>query len=131
LTRATGPKELARAALESVCFQTADLLVAMQSDLGAAAQLSMLRVDGGMAASEWTMQRLADLTGIIVDRPAIKETTGLGAAYLAGLKAGFYPEPDRFAQSWRLDKRFAPAMDAATRARKLKAWDTAVRRVLA
>jgi len=130
LTRATGPKELARAALESVCFQTADLLTAMQSDLASAARLNTLRVDGGMAASDWTMQRLADLTGIIVDRPAIKETTVLGAAYLAGLKTGFYPEPDRVAQCWRLDRRFIPAMDAATRARKLKSWDTAVRRVL-
>ncbi len=86
LTRATGPRELAQAALESVCFQTADLIAAMQADWRAAdSALKTLRVDGGMANSDWTMQRLADLIGSNVDRPQIKETTALGAAYLAGL----------------------------------------------
>ena len=90
-----------------------------------------MRVDGGMAASDWTMQRLADLTGSIVDRPRINETTALGAAYLAGLHAGFFPEPDRFDRLWQRDKRFTPQMDAATRERKLKGWASAVRRLLA
>jgi glycerol kinase len=127
LTRATGPKELARAALESVCFQTADLLAAMAPDLPASAKpLRVLRVDGGMAASDWLMQRLADILALAVDRPQIKETTTVGAAYLAGLYNGFYPEPARFAASWHLDRRFEPAMDATTRARKLQAWTAAV-----
>jgi glycerol kinase len=132
LTRASGPRELAQAALESVCFQTVDLLEAMQSDWADAKEaLDVLRVDGGMAASDWTMQRLADLTGRIADRPQITETTALGAAYLAGLHAGFFPEPDRFEKLWRLDRRFAPTMDAATRERKLAGWRSAVRRLLA
>ena len=132
LTRATGPRELAQAALESVCFQTADLLAAMQSDWPhAESALKILRVDGGMAASDWTMQRLADLIGRTVDRPQIKETTALGAAYLAGLQAGFFPEPDRFADRWRLDRRFTPQMDATTRERKLAGWSSAIRRLLA
>jgi len=132
LTRATGPRELAQAALESVCFQTADLLAAMQADWrDADTTLKTLRVDGGMANSDWTMQRLADLLGSIVDRPQIKETTALGAAYLAGLHAGFYPEPDRFAQHWRMERRFSPLMDAAMREHKLAGWASAVRRLLA
>ena len=131
LTRGTGPKELARAALESVCFQTADLLDAMRADWpqgGAAA--TVLRVDGGMVASDWTMQRLADVLGAPVDRPQVKETTALGAAYLAGLAAGVFPEPERFADAWRLERRFLPAMDEATRTRKLAGWRDAVSRVL-
>jgi glycerol kinase len=131
LTRATGPRELARAALESVCFQTADLLAAMKADWPeAASALKTLRVDGGMANSDWTMQHLADLIGRTVDRPQIKETTALGAAYLAGLQVGFYPEPDRFLDRWRLERRFTPQMDVATRERKLAAWSSAVRRLL-
>ena len=132
LTRATGPRELAQAALESVCFQTVDLLAAMKADWrDAENSLKVLRVDGGMAASDWTMQRLADLAGTIVDRPQIKETTALGAAYLAGLHVGFFPEPDRFAQMWRSERRFTPQMDEAMRARKLTGWKAAVRRLLA
>jgi glycerol kinase len=132
LTRATGPRELAQAALESVCFQTADLLAAMKMDWPEAeSAFKVLRVDGGMANSDWTMQRLADLLASTVDRPQIKETTALGAAYLAGLYAGFYPEPDRFAERWRLERRFTPRMDAATRERKLAGWAAAVRRLLA
>jgi glycerol kinase len=131
LTRGSGPAELARAALESVCFQSADLLAAMRADWPEAKDaLKILRVDGGMAASDWTMQRLADLTGCIVDRPHIRETTALGAAYLAGLHVGFFPEPDRFAVQWQLQRRFTPQMDAATRERKLAGWANAVRRLL-
>jgi len=76
------------------------------------------------------MQRLADLTGCIVDRPRIKETTALGAAYLAGLYCGFFPEPDRFAVQWQSERRFTPQMDATMRERKLAGWATAVRRLL-
>jgi glycerol kinase len=131
LTRATGPAELARAALESVCFQTADLLAAMRADWPQAQEaLKVLRVDGGMTASDWTMQRLADLTGCIVDRPHVRETTALGAAYLAGLQCGFFPEPDRYAALWQCERRFAPQMETAVRERKLAAWAAAVRKLL-
>jgi glycerol kinase len=132
LTRNTGPAELAHAALESVCYQTHDLWAAMRADWpDAASANTVLRVDGGMAVSDWTMQRLADLLDAPVDRPVIQETTALGAAYLAGLSAGVYPEPARFADSWRLERRFKPNMSAATRTRKLKGWAAAVRGVLA
>ncbi len=131
LTRATGPREFAKAALESVCFQTADLLTAMKADWREGeGEQKILRVDGGMANSDWTMQRLADLLGSTVDRPQVKETTALGAAYLAGLHAGFFPEPDRFAEHWRLEQRFVPHMDAEARRRKLAGWTSAVARLL-
>ncbi len=129
LTRNTGPNELAKAALESVCFQTWDLLDAMRNDWPAAAK-TLLRVDGGMAASDWTMQRLADILDAPVDRPTVLETTALGAAYLAGLQSGFYPEPAKFAQAWALDRRFTPALDAGAREAKIAAWHDAVRRTL-
>jgi glycerol kinase len=132
LTRNTGPAELAHAALESVCYQTFDLWAAMRADWpDASAASTVLRVDGGMTASDWTMQRLADLLDAPVDRPMIQETTALGAAYLAGLSAGIYPEPEKFADNWRLEHRFKPNMSAATRERKLKGWANAVRGLLA
>ncbi len=132
LTRNTGPAEFARAALESVCYQTVDLWAAMRADWpGAEAASTVLRVDGGMTASDWTMQRLADLLDAPVDRPMIAETTALGAAYLAGLSAGVYPQPERFAENWRLDRRFTPAMSAAMRERKLAGWRSAVQGLLA
>src|ERR1700754_1456291 len=132
LTRNTGPAELAHAALESVCYQTYDLWAAMRADWPEAAAANIvLRVDGGMTASDWTMQRLADLLDAPVDRPMIQETTALGAGYLAGLGAGVYPEPARFADSWRLEHRFKPNMSEATRTRKLKGWSLAVKGVLA
>ena len=107
LTRDTGPNELARAALEAVCFQTRDLLEAMRGDWPRGGE-TVLRVDGGMVASDWTMQCLADILDAPVDRPTVLETTALGAAYLAGLQAGFYPEPEEFAERWALDRRFTP-----------------------
>jgi glycerol kinase len=132
LTRNTGPAELAHATLESVCYQTFDLWEAMRADWPEAkAENIVLRVDGGMTASDWTMQRLADLLNAPVDRPMIQETTALGAAYLAGLSASVYPEPAKFADNWRLEHRFKPNMSAATRERKLKGWARAVRGVLA
>jgi glycerol kinase len=131
LTRGTGPRELAQAALESVCFQTADLLTAMRADWSAAeGAQQILRVDGGLSNSDWTMQRLACLLGATVDRPQIRETTALGAAYLAGLHMGFFPAPDRFAEHWQLERRFTPQMDEATRERKLAAWANVMRRLL-
>ncbi|MDI4654883.1 glycerol kinase GlpK [Xanthobacter autotrophicus] len=126
LTRATGPAELARAALEAVCFQTCDLIDAMHADWPGQGDATVLRVDGGMTRSDFTMQRLADLLGAAVDRPAEAEATVLGAAYLAGLQCGFFPPPDIFAQGWRLERRFVPAMPAEVRAARLAAWRSAV-----
>ena len=129
LTRNSGPAEIAQAALESVGYQTRDLLEAMRADWPAAGG-TVLRVDGGMTASDVTMQFLADILGAAVDRPVVMETTALGAAYLAGLTAGVCPDPAGFSRTWRLDRRFEPAMDDATRTRKWAGWQDAVRRVL-
>jgi glycerol kinase len=128
LTRDCGPAEIARAALEAVGYQTRDLLEAMLADWPAASD-TVLRVDGGMAASDLTMQFLADILGAPVDRPVVMETTALGAAYLAGYHAGVCPAPNGFAAMWQLDHRFEPAIDAATRARKWAGWQAAIRRV--
>ncbi len=131
LTRGTSAAELCRAALESVCYQTRDLLEAMQGDWhGGASTETVLRVDGGMTASEWTMQFLADILNAPVDRPKVMETTALGAAYLAGLQAGLYPEPSEFGKSWRLDKRFLPKMKEDIRGQKYSGWKDAVSRTL-
>jgi len=91
---------------------------------------TVLRVDGGMSASDAAMQFLADILGAPVDRPVVMETTAVGAAYLAGYQAGVCPDPAGFSATWRLDRRFQPAMDAATRARKWAGWQAAVRRTL-
>jgi glycerol kinase len=128
LTLGSGRPELARAALEAVCYQTHDLLQAMRADWHGTSEL--LRADGGLSASDWTMQRLADILGLAVDRPQVIETTALGAAYLAGLQVGVYPPPEVFATGWAAERRFAPAMDAAVRARKLAGWTDAVARTL-
>ena len=130
LTRNSGPAEFARAALESVAFQTRDLLDAMKKDWKSGNGKTVLRVDGGMVASDWTMQRLADLLDAPVDRPIILETTALGAAWLAGSRAGVWPKPKEFAKAWALERRFEPKMDDGLRAKKLKGWRDAVRRTL-
>ena len=129
LTRGTGPAEISRAALESVCYQTLDLLKAMQADWQQSGD-TVLRVDGGMVASDWTMQRLADILQSPVDRPIIAETTALGAAWLAGSRAGVWPDQQGFAASWQLDKNFAPQMPPSERDCKVAGWDNAVKRVL-
>jgi glycerol kinase len=129
LTRGTGPNEFVRAALESVCYQTRDLLEAMRRDWTQAGE-TVLRVDGGMVASDWTMQRLADILDAPVDRPVVLETTALGAAWLAGRQAGVWPAEEGFAASWRLNRKFLPEMAAETRAAKLAGWQDAVRRTL-
>ena len=161
LTRASGPADFARAALESVGYQTRDLIEAMRADLagvsgvglGAGAadagapgqatedsprkaagrspgESNVLRVDGGMAASDWTMQFLADILGAPVDRPVVGETTALGAAYLAGLQAGLCPAPEVFARGWKLERRFLPAMPDDERRPIYAGWRRAVRRTL-
>jgi len=129
LTRATGPRELSKAALESVAYQTRDLVEAMRADWGAAPE-TVLRVDGGMTASDWTMQALADQLAAPVDRPVITETTALGAAYLAGLASGVCPPPEEFSKLWAVERRFEPALSAQDRAIAYDGWKEAVRRTL-
>ena len=128
LTRATTNKELARAALEAVCYQTHDLLEAMKKDWPQATE-TVLRVDGGMAASDWTMQSLANLLDAPVDRPKILETTALGAAYLAGLQMGLLPPPHVIAKRWKRDKRFNPKMEPVERVAKLAGWADCIKRL--
>ena len=131
MTRNTGPAEIAKATLESVAYQTRDLLDAMKKDWKAGSHgKTVLRVDGGMVASDWTMQRLADLLDAPVDRPTILETTALGVAWLAGSKAGIWPKRKDFAKTWALDRRFEPKMDKAERKAKLAGWRDAVKRTL-
>jgi len=129
MTRNTGPAEITKATLESVCYQTSDLLSAISKDLGES-KLSAIRVDGGMAASNWTMQMLSDLVELPVDRPKNLETTALGAAYLAGMQVDFYPPMNEFSESWQSESQFNSKMKEELRARKLAGWKEAVRRTL-
>ena len=129
LTRGTGRAEIARATLEAVCYQTRDLIEAMRADYPQAGG-GVLRVDGGMVASDWTMQALADHLGAPVDRPVVMETTALGAAWLAGHKAGVWPDMEAFAERWRVDRRFEPTMGDEERARRYAGWKEAVERTL-
>ncbi|WP_265501590.1 glycerol kinase GlpK [Paracoccus beibuensis] len=126
LTRNSGPAELARAALESVGFQTRDLLEAMNADWTPRGETA-LRVDGGMSASDFAMQFLADILGAQVDRPKVLETTALGAAWLAGQGSGIYPDAEGFAKNWALDRSFSPAMDDRDRQSRYDAWRRAVK----
>jgi glycerol kinase len=130
LTRNSGPAELAHAVLESVAYQTLDLLVAMRKDWGDHGIETVLRVDGGMAASDWTMQRLADIVANPVDRSAVPETTALGAAWLAGSKAGVWPGRRQFAEAWNCSRRFLPSMADGVRQTKIAGWRNAVSRTL-
>ncbi|NIZ07824.1 glycerol kinase GlpK [Pseudooceanicola sp. HF7] len=130
LTRSTGKAEIARAALESVGYQTRDLVEAMQADWegsGAVARHgTTLRVDGGMAANDLAMQFLSDILGARVDRPKVLETTALGAAWLAGYRSGLCPDPEGFAASWALEREFSPQMEGEERARRYSRWKSAV-----
>ena len=130
LTRGTGPAEFARAALESVAYQTFDLLDAMRKDWAGDNGKTVLRVDGGMVASDWTMQRLADILAAPVDRPVFLETTILGAAWLAASRAGIWPDRKAFAEHWRRDRRFSPAMEEAERKDAIVGWRDSVGRCL-
>lgn len=131
MTRGTTRREIARAALEAVAFQTHDLVAAMRAQADAVDGIAAaIRVDGGMSASDWTMQSVADMIAAPVDRPAVRETTSLGAGYLAGLQAGIYPEPQVFARDWRLERRFTPGMEARVRRRKIEGWRDAVARTV-
>ena len=126
LTRKSGPREFARATLESVCFQTMDITETMSSDIDLDLSENQLRVDGGMAASDWTMQCLADTLGTSIERPKITETTALGAAWVAGMHTGVWPDQDMFSQSWQVDKRFTPTIDEDKRSRQRARWRSAV-----
>ena len=130
LTRDMGAAEIARASLDAVCFQTRDLLEAMARDWRRAAP-NALKVDGGMVKNDWFCQRLADLTGLPVERPKVVETTALGAAYLAGLAAGLFKDKDDIASRWALERRFEPALAAPARDGLYDGWTKAVARVRA
>jgi glycerol kinase len=131
LTRNSRPEEFARAALESVGFQTRDLLQAMRDDWAGHGADAVLRVDGGMSASDWAMQFLSDIIDAPVDRPEVLETTALGAAWLAGMQIGLYPGQAEFAETWALERQFLPQMAAAERKAKTDAWKRAVEATLA
>jgi glycerol kinase len=129
LTADCGLPEIARAALEAVAYQTRDLVAAMAEDCGSA--IDRLRVDGGLAASDWTMQFLADVVPTNVARPAVLETTAWGAAYIAGLARGLCPPPAEMIARWRAAAEFRPAMDPAEREERYAGWRRAVAGVLA
>ncbi len=126
MTRGTGKAHIARAALESIAYQSADVLEAMQAD--AHLSLSELRVDGGASQNNLLMQFQADILGVPVVRPAITETTALGAAYLAGIAAGFWSSAEEVAAHWQMDRRFEPAMPVEQRHGRLHQWRRAVER---
>lgn len=132
LTRNSGAAELSRAALEAVCFQTRDLVEAMRTDwVRGSDDDVVLRVDGGMIASDWTMQFLADMLHAPIDRPTVAETTVLGVAWLAGMQAGVWPDMAGFAQAWKLQRRFEPQMTQSERDRRYDIWQSAVKATIA
>lgn len=126
LTRNSGPEEFAKAALQSVGYQTRDLLEAMKADWQGDGAGSTLRVDGGMSVSDWAMQFLSDMLGAPVDRPQVLETTALGAAWLAGQRANLYPDQNGFSENWALERRFEPQMASSDREAGYAAWKRAV-----
>lgn len=125
LTRDSGPAVFARAALESVCYQSMDLLNAMRND---GADINTVRVDGGMVKNNWLSQYLADILDIAVQRPAQTETTALGAAYLAGLQIGVYDSLDALTSNWQQEHEFTPLMPDSTRKTVIDGWADAVKR---
>jgi glycerol kinase len=129
LTAECGLPEIARATLEAVGYQTRDLIAAMAADCGL--PIETLRVDGGMAASDWTMQFLADILPARVERPELLETTAWGAAYIAGLARGLCPSPDEMMVRWTAARSFVPEMVAGEREERYAGWRRAVAGVLA
>ena len=125
MTRATGPAHIARAVLEAVCYQSVELLEAMADDVGEEA--TMMRIDGGMARNNWLAQYLADITKTTVERPALLETTALGAARLAGLQAGVFNALADLKKAWVADQTFTPIMDESERQSRLRTWRRAVK----
>ena len=127
LTRDTGRAHIARATVESVCYQTSDLFKAMSED---GVTPTSLRVDGGMVHNSWMVRHLANVLDIPVDRPKVLETTALGAAYLVGLQAGLYSSLDDVRENWQIDRAFEPAMETNERDKLLTGWNAAVGKVL-
>jgi glycerol kinase len=127
MTLATGVAEVVTATVASVVYQTHDLLKAMAAD---GTRVAALRVDGGMVVNDWLCQHLADVLDIPVERPVLAETTVLGAAMLAGVGAGIYPDLPAAESMWRCDRRFEPGMPVADRERELAGWTRAVRQAL-
>lgn len=130
LTRDSGIDQVVRATLESVAYQTRDLMLAMEGDIQGDGRPQAVRVDGGMVANDWICQFLADVLNLPVERPKVIETTALGAAYLAGLETGLYPSMDAITEAWQVDRRFEPAMSDTDRQRRYDGWLKAVRRTL-
>jgi glycerol kinase len=133
LTRGSTTAHIARAALESIAFQSAALLQAMSRDAAAAgaAPVTELRVDGGACVNDLLMQFQADLLGISVVRPTVTETTALGAAYLAGLAVGVWPDTAALAAQWQVERRFEPAMSRQQAAERMAGWERAVGQAMA
>lgn len=129
LTRDTGIKEIVTVGLQSVCYQSRDLLEAMQMDAATPSDETVLRVDGGMVVNNWLVQFLADILGVAVERPRVIETTALGVAYLAALQAGIYSDVQQIARLWRNQQRFEPRMESERRTRLYAGWLNAVQRV--
>ena len=127
LTRNTGAKEIVRAVIESVAYQSYDLLNAMNKD---GLKPNVIRVDGGMVKNNWFSQFLSDIINIRVDRSRVKETTALGAAYMAGLKIGVYKSLNDISKNWRINKRFSPNIDKIERLKLLKGWAQAIKKTL-
>ena len=127
MTRSTGRAEIARAALEASCYQTADILAGVARD---GVKATSIRVDGGMTGNKWLLQDLANILDIPIERPYVLETTALGAAYLAGLQAGIFATLDDIAQSWRRESHFLPGISSSQRKTRLAGWKDAVRRTL-
>ena len=127
MTRDTGVAEIVKAGLESVVFQTRDLLEAMRAD--GVAELRELRVDGGMVVNDWLLQRMADVLGVRVDRPRITETTALGAMYLAGLQSGVFQSLEDISGRWQRDATFEVQWDEESRDRAYRGWSDAVSRI--
>ncbi len=129
LTRGSGREQIARAALESIAYQTVDVLDSMNKDSGI--PVKSLRVDGGAVANDFLVQFQSDVLGVPVDRPVVQETTALGAAYLAGLAVGFWKDKSEITKRWAIDKKFEPKMDSAERDKLYHGWQTAVKATMA
>ncbi len=124
LTRYIRKEHIIRATLESICYQTRDVLEAMNKDSGV--ELSVLKVDGGAVKNNLLMQMQADILGVTVDRPVVNETTALGAAYAAGLAVGFWKSTDELKHHWASDRQFDALMEAGKRECQYKGWKKAV-----
>ncbi|MCH2377212.1 MAG: glycerol kinase, partial [Pelagibacterales bacterium] len=127
LTRNTGTKEIVRAVIESVAYQSYDLLNAMNKD---GLKPNVIRVDGGMVENNWFSQFLSDIINVHVDRSRVKETTALGAAFMAGLKIGVYKSLDDISKNWKVNKRFSPNINKIERLKLLKGWSQAITKTL-